>query len=139
MLRIIAVAIACVWAWAGWKNMPRLEHPQSTAAGLAIAVSCLVSWWVGVSGARASARAEAYARADARAAARSESRSQAAAAVNLYMGVPSEIREQSVPLAGRGLESAPWIGAPKVAMLEQDLAESMMEDGQLAEEVEAER
>ena len=130
MLRLIVAVVAAAWAVAGWKNLPRLDHPSNIAAGLAIAGTCGVCYWCGRAltrnSAYASARASAIA--TARAAADAKSNAQAAAAINVFMAGPEGGTAGSVPLAVQGLDDAPWIGPPK-AVAEQDVVVQMLEDG----------
>ena len=128
MVRLIAGCIAVGWVFAGWRNMPRLDHPSALAAGLAIGGTCFISYWCGRSLTRNAAYAAARANAEARALAASQSRAQAQAVVNVFQSAPAEERQALVPRTARGLEDAPWIAGPKSAVVEQDVLDSMLGD-----------
>lgn len=132
MFRLLAGAIAVAWALAGWRNMPRLEHPQATAAGLAIGGTVWIAYWLGAKQTSATANASAWAKAEARAAAIAASTSAAAATSNVNVVFAPELGAR---MAGEarltGLESAPWmVGATRDAELEQDFLVQALEDGQ---------
>lgn len=115
---LVVAVVAGSWAIAGWQNMPRLADAQSAAAGLAVAATCAVCWWVGRRSGRAAAVAVAVAAAEARAAALAASRSDATAQAAVVVNVGEGAREVAAVDMG-GLDSAPWMGEP-VALIEQD-------------------
>lgn len=118
---MIGVGGAIAWALAGWRNMPRLEHPQAAAAGFMVAVSVWLAYWAGTRTQRSKAVAAAVARAEA-----------AALAVAQGGAAASDARAQVVvinnPVAGGrhaaeaavGLDAAPWlIGAHRAIDLDE--------------------
>lgn len=131
----VAVIVAG-WAFAGWQNMPRVSDPQSSVAGVGIALSCLVCWWIGRRSGRAAAVAVATARAEARAAAAAVAGATATNQVVLNVDVGG--RSQAARDFG-GLERAEWIEGPR-ALLEQDTAGMAAEEmaGELVEDAERE-
>lgn len=139
MLRVIAGAMACAWALAGWRNMPRLAHPAASAAGLAIAGSILIAYWLGGKRVKESAVAMAVAKAEATALASvqasNDNRSNAQVVVHLDPGVGA-LRAGQVT----GLDSAPWmVGAHRAPELleETDIADVLA--AEFTEQVEQER
>lgn len=96
------------WALAGWRNMPRLSHASSAAAGLAIAGCCLSCYWLGTRTKRAAAIAVATAHAEATAMASVQAATASNASVNLYLGGRAA---EGASRAGHylGLENAPWL------------------------------
>jgi hypothetical protein len=129
MFRLIGGLTGVAWALAGWANLPRLDHPQATAAGLAIGGTCLLSYFLGARQTRVSAEASAWAKAEARAAAIASSSSSSSAQVAVV--ISSELGARA---AGQerlsGLESAPWmVGAVRQDDIEQDVVAQMIEDG----------
>lgn len=134
MVRLIAGCIAVAWAFAGWRNLPRLDHPSALAAGLAIGGTCAISYFCGKTLTKNSAYASARAYAEARAAAVAQSKSQAAANVNLFMGNPELGASYVAAQQLGGLDGASWIGSRKQEA-EQDVLVQMVEDGGQLEEV----
>jgi hypothetical protein len=129
MFRLIGGAVGIAWVLAGWANLPRLDHPQATAAGLAIGGTCVLSYFLGARQTRVSAEASAWAKAEARAAAISSSSSSSQAQVAVVINAENGARVQG---QGRlsGLESAPWmVGAVPQSEIEQDVVAQMIEDG----------
>lgn len=131
MFRLIGGAVGIAWALAGWANLPRLDHPQATAAGLAIGGTCLLSYFLGAHQSRASAEASAWAKAEARAAAIASSSSASSSNAQVAVVISSELGAR---VQGQqkltGLESAPWmVGASRQEEVEQDVVAQMIEDG----------
>lgn len=131
MFRLIGGAVGVAWALAGWANLPRLDHPQATAAGLAIGGTCLLSYFLGARQTRVSAEASAWAKAEARAAAIASSSSTSTSAAQVVVAINSE---HGARVQGQerlvGLESASWmIGAAPQVDVEQDVVAQMIEDG----------
>lgn len=131
MFRLIGGAVGVAWALAGWANLPRLDHPQATAAGLAIGGTCVLSYFLGARQTRVSAEASAWAKAEARAAAiassssASTSQAQVAVVINSELGARIQGQERLT-----GLEAAPWmIGAVPQVDVEQDVVAQMIADG----------
>ena len=131
MFRLIGGAVGIAWALAGWANLPRLDHPQATAAGLAIGGTCLLSYFLGARQTRVSAEASAWAKAEARAAAIASSTSTSTSQAQVVVAINAE-NGARVQGQGKlaGLESAPWmIGAVPQVDVEQDVVAQMIEDG----------
>lgn len=132
MIRLVAGLIAVAWAVAGWMNLPRLAHPQASAAGFAIAGTCLVCYWLGAKQSKASAWASAWAKAEARANAIASSTSASTSTAQVAV-IVSPALGANVQGRGRltGLEAAPWmLEAHRDAELEQDFLAQSLEDGQ---------
>lgn len=126
MTRVVVGALMVAWALAGWRNMPRLEDPQASAAGTAVAVSVLAAWWLG----RRSVRASAVAAAVASAVAAAEARSQATAAAqaSVVVNLATGARQAAARDYG-GLDAAPWIvSGQTVPELEGEALDSALED-----------
>jgi hypothetical protein len=136
MFRLIGGAVGIAWALAGWANLPRLDHPQATAAGLAIGGTCVLSYFLGARQTRVSAEASAWAKAEARAAAIASSTSTSNAQVAVVLSSELGARVQGEKRLA-GLECAPWmIDAAPVAEAEQDVVAQMIADGMGEEQTE---
>ncbi len=129
MIRLIAGGIAIVWAYSGWKNLPRLDHPSAMAAWLAIAGTCVLCYFLGARQTRATAIASAMAKAEAHAAALASSSSNSSAQVLVQVAPEFGARSRAMHELD-GLDRAAWIGAPK-QVAEQDVMAMAMEDGGL--------
>lgn len=110
---LLTVAFAVAWAWAGFRNLPRLGQPASSAAGLAIAVACWLCYLSGRRAARASAVAAAIATAEAHAAsaAVADSTATASSAVNVLVVTDRGAGARATGAAA-GLDDMPWIVGP---------------------------
>ena len=117
--------LSAAWAFAGWRNLPRLAHPSSAAAGLIIAVSLYVAFRIGQRSVTRSAVARAVAIAAPGAACASTSSSTAQVAVIVHP-------ELGAQRAGRvfGLEDAPWMVAAHraVELDETEALDTALED-----------
>lgn len=136
MLRLVGLGIGVAWVWVGWRNMPPMSDGSAGAVGLAIGVTCWVSYLCGrsLNGARATAIANA--RAEARATATSTS--QAAAVGNVFVigGQASPVGARQAGADLTGLDGAEWIVGPR-PQIEQDVMEQIAEDIEGVREYEA--
>lgn len=132
VLRLGAVLVAVAWALAGWRNLPPLEQPQASAAGLAIGATCFLSYLFGSRSTLASATATATARAEAHAAALAQSNSSSNSTAQVAVVISPGMGAASVGATKfGGLDSAPWmIGATRDEELEQDWLEQATLDGE---------
>jgi hypothetical protein len=126
MFRLLAWIMAASFAFAGWRNLPRLDHPQASAAGVGIGACILLSYYAGTRRKRDAAVAVAVARAEARAAAHAG----ATAAVVNHVAVVVPERGARAAGATLGLDDAPWlVGAHRAIELdEREAVEAALAD-----------
>ncbi len=130
---LVTTVLCVAFAFAGFRNLPRLEQPASAAAGLAIAFACWVCFRSGQRQARESAKTAAIAAAEAAAlaAATSEASSSstagASASVNLLV---LGDRSRGARAAGQatGLDEMPWIAGDLGRMDELAQQEEVVEN-----------
>lgn len=130
MIRLLGLLFGLAWVVIGWRNLPPMDNRSAATAGLAIGVTCWLSWLAGKATTAARATAIASARAEARA------RAQAAAAATAQVMVVNAPGGGSaggpvVPAAWvGGLEAAPWIVGPSNAGLLEEVqdVDQMLED-----------
>ena len=124
-MRWLGLLFGLAWVVVGWRNLPPLGERSALAAGVAIGVTCWLSWYAGKATTRASATAIANARADARAAAvaASSSSSQAVGSQVVIVGAGG-----ASPEVLSGLDAAPWIAGARGGQIDQDLVESLSLD-----------
>lgn len=140
VLRLGAVLMAMAWALAGWANLPRLDHPQASAAGFAIGGTVFVAYLFGSRSTAASAMATANARAEAHAAALAHSASASSSSAQVAVVISSELGASAAGARQfSGLEAAPWmVGATRDPELEQDFLAQSLADGDTVADAEGE-
>lgn len=124
MIKIVIGALVVAWVFAGVRNFPRLEHPQTAAACFVIASCVWGAYWLGTRSKRAAMLAQATAVAIAEARATAESN--ATASVNVAVVVP----ENGARAAGdaMGLDRMPWIVQETRPELADDAVDSVLAD-----------
>lgn len=110
MFRLVAVAMAVVFAIAGWRNLPPMTDQVSSAAGFTLAACVLIAYWMGRRSTRAHAVAQATASARAEAAAAAHAGAQSLAQVVVVTGDGHGAREA----AQRAFGQPSWVGARQV-------------------------
>lgn len=118
--------IAAAFVFAGWRNLPRIDQPQSSAAGLLLGGAVLLAFWLGRGSVRAEAVATAVAQARAQAAASAHAGAQSVAGVIVNVG------EGARQVAADQFGQPEWVGARQVVVSEQiegsDAVMSALED-----------
>lgn len=110
MMRLLALVLAGVWALAGWRNLPQLDHGTGAAAGFVMATSILLAFWAGTRLQRDQNRATAVASAEATAVAAVTAQTTSTAAVNVNVFTPNDAARASARHNLRDpLENAPWL------------------------------
>lgn len=132
------IALSVAWAFAGFRNLPRLSHPQGAAAAVIVAVCILVAYRAGRKAVTASAVAAAVAQAEATAVAAAQSRSDSQATANVIV-VNNPQRGARAAGVAAGLDDMPWmIGSHRAVELDEtealDVALEDVLDAREAEE-----
>lgn len=124
---VLAVVLGFGWAMAGWRNMPRLEQPQASAAGLAIACSVGLAYWAGTRRKRDAAVAVAVAQAEAHATA--VAAASLAASQHVHVVVDNSQGARAQGSRQFGIEDAPWIVSHETrAEIESEALDVALED-----------
>jgi hypothetical protein len=126
-VKLILGIMAGAFALAGWRNMPRLDQPSASAAGLVIGICLVLAYNLGARSTRASAMAVATARAEAHATALAQGGS-ARSTVNVVI---ADGGRRAARAEHAALDDLPWIdysAQPVASELPQDVIESMTED-----------
>ncbi len=111
---LVTTVLCAAFAFAGFRNLPRLDQPASAAAGVAIAVACWICFRSGQRQARDSAKTAAIASAQAAAVAAaaadssSSSTSGASASVNVLV-LGDRTHGARAAGAATGMDEMPWI------------------------------
>ncbi len=132
MSRVLALVLGVVWALAGWRNLPQLEHGTGQAAGFVIGSSILFAYWAGTRRQRELNLATATASAEATAVAAVTASTSSSSSVNVFVASPAT----AAPARARAarfelLEDAPWmVGAHRAAEIEEDALSVALEDVQ---------
>jgi hypothetical protein len=127
VFKVIAVLSAMAWAFAGWRNMPRLSHPVATAAGVSIAVAIMLGYWAGTRHAAAKVIATAIARAEATAVSVSASAAQAHADSRQVVILNMADGARAVGAAEYG-PVPEWIGQARHAALDEETMTNLVAD-----------
>lgn len=126
MARLVVAAIAAASIFAGWANLPRIDQPASSAAGVLLAGAVLLAFWLG----RRSVNADALA--VAMASARAEATAAAHAGASAHSQVVVVTGEQGARYAAQEHYGRPsWIGErePDLTQLHgSDAVASMLDD-----------
>lgn len=128
MGKLIVAGMAIALALAGFKNLPRLDDPSSSAAGVALGACVFIAYVVGKKTSAASAMAVAMAKAEAVATSRSKSESSAVAGVQVLINNDPVRGARHVAVQEHGQPE--WLGPVKEKFLiEEDIdADSVLED-----------
>lgn len=133
MSRVLALVLGVVWALAGWRNLPPLDHGTAAAAGFVMASSIGLAYFAGTRRQRDLNRATATASAEATALASVAAVTSSAASVNVFVASPATVAPARAARAERYalLEDAPWmVGAHRAAEVEEEAFAVALEDVQ---------
>lgn len=137
--RLLVICFGIGWAFAGFRNLPRLPQPYAAAAGVIVASSLALAYWAGTRRRRDSAVAAAVAKAEAHAAAVANVASSARSDVTTNVIVVDPERGAQRAGASLGLADAPWlVGRHRTIELDETEAlDAALEDALDAREAEA--
>lgn len=135
MMRLLAVVLGVAWAFAGFRNLPRLPAPQSAAAGALIAGAIALAYVAGKRRQIDSAVAVAVANAEAHAAAVANVAVSNQASSNVQVIIVDPDRGAARAGAATGLGDLPWmVGTHRsVELDETEVIDTMLEDVQSRE------
>lgn len=128
MFALVAALSAAAWAFAGWRNMPRLADPSASAAGVMMAGSVLMAWWAGTRHAAAKVIGRAVASAEARAESRAQSASAATADARQVVIVNATEGARAVGAAEYGTGGLPWVTGVRAVDADSDVSANIAAD-----------
>lgn len=128
MSRVVALVLGVVWALAGWRNLPPLDHRSASAVGFVVASSIGLAYFAGTRRQRDLNRATAIASAEATAVASVVAQTTASSSVNVFVASPESVSHARAARYAV-LDDAPWmVGAHRTLEVEEDALAVAMED-----------
>lgn len=133
MTRAVALVLGVVWALAGWRNLPPLDHRSAVAVGFVMASSIGLAYFAGTRRQHDVNRATAIASAEATALASVAAVTSSSSSVNVFVASPATAAPARAARAERYalLEDAPWmVGSHRAPELEEEAFSVAFEDVQ---------